>query len=114
MNSEILLDPFSDCPTFEVFISDGDEPEWLFTFKNTDISLNPVEVVIERTKPAAALVVVATVVDGPNGKGKFVFAPTDFVAGPGQLCTVFVTNTASSKRNSLFRFYIDVSTDPHP
>ncbi len=115
MSGEILLDPFKDCPTFEVLITEGDQnPEWAFTFHDTDIDANPVELVIERPTGSTTLVIAATVLDGVNGVGKFSFTSTSFVSGPAQLVTLFAENTATSKRETLFRFFIDVTVDPHP
>lgn len=115
MSGETLLDPFKDCPTFELLITEGNElPEWAFVFEDTDIDASPVELVIERPEGFTTLVIPATVLDGPSGIGKFAFSPTTFVTGPAQQCTVFVKNTATNKRDSLFRFFIDVNADPHP
>jgi len=104
------LKPYSDCPTFEVLITDGDQlPEFAYVLKGVNLLGYTMTLTIKR--PSGVLVKTATFPDAANGQFVFSWDVGDLIAGPGQYC-LLRSETPGGLKASLLQFFIDVNPLP--
>lgn len=97
------------CPTFPHIFSEGDQlPELLGVLKGVDITNLTVTLRMDRPAPDAVLVKTAQKVDAAQGMFKFVWDPTDLVAGIAQEVTITFTDASNRPLTGPKRFVIDV------
>lgn len=116
MSEELVFNPAIDCPVFEILLTAGDElPEPTMVLHNlpSPLTTEVIEMVLVRPSPNVALVVNATVDDADAGLVRFVLAPGDLVAGKSQQGTMFFA-AVGGKRQTLFKFFLNIDSDPHP